>query len=103
MVVIGETRGVRPFFYSQEDESGEPPRGMEKGLEEILFLPFYFKTIPLELSPHLDQSVRLFSLPVDAVPVYPEEDPEVGGNDQEKYKLNLSWVTLTIEEMMIIS
>jgi hypothetical protein len=48
---------------------------LEKGLEGVLFLPFYLETIPLGLFSHLDQSIGLLSFSVDATSVHKEKDP----------------------------
>jgi hypothetical protein len=48
---------------------------LEKSLEGVLFLLFYLEPISLGLFSHLDQPIRLLSLPMDASSVYKKKDP----------------------------
>ena len=74
MVVTGKAGGLRPSFPSEEDECGDTPEGLEKGLERVLFLSFHLETIPLEIFADPDQPNRLFSVSTDAAPVHKGED-----------------------------
>ena len=75
MVVTGKTGGLRPPFPSDEDECGDTPGGLEKGLEGVLLPPFRLETIPLGIFTHLDQPNRLFPFSTDAASVHEGEDP----------------------------
>ena len=76
MVVTGKTGGLRPSLPSGEDECGDAPGGLEKGLERVLFLPFHLETISLGIRTDFDQPHRLLSFSADAAPVHKREDPE---------------------------
>ena len=75
MVVAGKTGGFRPPFSSDEDECGDTPGGLEKGLGEVLFLPFHLGTVSLETFTDPAQPNRLFSFSTDAAPIHKGEDP----------------------------
>ena len=75
MVAIGKAGGGCSLFSSDEDERRDAAGRLEKGLEDLQFVPLDLETVPMGILSHLDQPICLFSLSAHAASVYEEKDP----------------------------